>query len=820
MGSEKLSQDFDVENIINKTPSCLKIVSKEGLLLHMNPQGLRLIESPDFESVNGANVYDIVHPEFRDSFIKFNEMICQGNSGSLSFKIVGLQGTERWMQTFASPYQLESGETAHIAITNDITEIHERKLLDEAINEIRGKFIEHKTSYKEFFDYLLKKLISLTESEYGFIGEILENSEGDKFLKTYAITDVSWNADTRKFYEEGAPTGLEFTNLSTLFGEVIKTQKPIITNEAPKHPKAAGIPAGHPPLDNFLGIPLFFGDKFIAMAGIANRKHGYSKSYYKFLEPIIGLIGQLIGTFHLERSNMELLESLKTSNHYLDMAIAGTGLGIWEWYLADNSVKFDKGWAEMLGLDVNEIPMELATWESRVHPEDIQKCYDDIKAYMDGKSEKYQNIHRMKHANGHWVYILDQGRFSEFDDKGNPVRFTGTHLDITKQKSQEEELLKARNSAVAAEKAKTDFLANMSHEIRTPMNGLLGMIELLRDTELTRDQLEYLNSAEDCGRSLMDLLNDILDISKIEAGKIEIEKVEFNLFELINRVIKILSFQALSNDSSISFDNKLEANTFLGDPVRIRQILMNLVSNAVKFTEHGEIKIVAAYKNGKLILTVSDSGIGINPGELNDLFESYKQANSRISTQYGGTGLGLAISKKLAILMNGDIKVDSEKGKGSTFTVEIELEQTEKQSGQEINFESEYLIDFAANFPARILIAEDNLVNQKVICSQMKKLGYEVVLANNGQEAIDEANKQSFDIILMDMRMPIMDGIEATKAIIEKLGGSAPKIIAVTANAFQDDKKACLEAGMIDFMTKPIKIDSLQKMLQKHLSQN
>lgn len=587
---------FNLESIIASTPSCLKILRRDGSLVHMNKQGLSLIQADSLESVLGANVYDLVEESHLENFKQMNERVCSGESMHLVFEMVGLKGARCWMETYAAPYDIPGEGVGHIAITNDITQ---QKLKDDVrnlISKIRREYISNSSDPKIFFDFILSEVISITNSEYGFVGEIRESDSG-KFLKTFAITDISWNDDTRKVYADNAPNGLEFRNLETLFGEVIKTGSLLITNSPKDHPKAHGIPEGHPCLDAFFGVPLYSSGNFIAMVGIANRPDGYSEQLSQTLAPLFEAIGEMIAHFQLEKANRGKEEELSELNTYLGLALEGTKLGIWDRYLADNSVKFDRRWAEMLGLDHSTIKMELATWESRVHPDDLEHCYADIKAYMDGNTSHYRNIHRMKHANGEWIYILDQGKYSGWDELGNPTRFTGTHLEVTEQKRQEIEILEARNKALLAERASSQFLANMSHEIRTPMNGVLGMVDILADTPLSSDQLEMVKIIRSYGQNLMSLLDDVLDLSKIDAGKMVLERSKFDLVNLFTETIELFRPEAFEKGVIISFDLRLDHRYYLGDQTRIRQILSNLLSNATKFTSHGSIKVVLEEKS-------------------------------------------------------------------------------------------------------------------------------------------------------------------------------------------------------------------------------
>ncbi|MCP4915083.1 MAG: response regulator [Oligoflexia bacterium] len=792
-----------LQKMIENTPSCLKIISKTGSLIDMNPQGIQLIEAPDLPSVIGADVYEIVEESHRERFKEFNEKVCSGESGHLIFEIVGLEGTRRWMETFAAPFELENGEVAHIAITNDISKEKKKSEVDAIISNVRKKYIEYNNEPKEFFEFLLNEIINFSRSEYGFIGEILEK-EGKRYLKTYAITDISWNEETSKFYQENAPNGLEFVNLETLFGEVIKTGELIISNDPINHPKAAGIPVGHPALNQFMGIPLYNNNnKFVAMVGIANRKEGYSEDFYKEIFPFVEAVGEMIGYFQLEKINKLNKQKLVESNKYLDLALEGAELGIWDWYLETNEVKFDRRWASMLGLNIDEIEMGLDTWESRVHPEDLENCYKDIKAYLNGETEQYINIHRMKHTNGKWVYILDKGKVSEYDENGNPIRFTGTHLDITKQKE--------------AEVAKTEFLANMSHEIRTPMNGILGMLEMLSETTLSDSQKEMIDLIKVSGDSLMTILNDILDLSKIEAGKLDLEKINFSLSKTISDVTSLLSQSFNENGNKVILNlDPIEDKFYIGDQSRIRQVLVNLLSNANKFTKKGTIKVEAEFIEGNeehemIKVIVSDSGIGISKENLNNLFRAFTQADSSMTRKFGGTGLGLSICKNLVELMGGAIGADSTKGKGSTFHFTVKLLKSEKVETKKEE-KKESTSQLSSEVPLNILVVEDNKINQKLIKMMLLKLGYDPIFAMNGREAVeimDDERGRLIDTIFMDMQMPEMDGIEATEIILEKCKDNPPKIIAMTANAFKEDKDKCFKAGMIDFLTKPLQKKTL-----------
>jgi CheY-like chemotaxis protein len=395
-------------------------------------------------------------------------------------------------------------------------------------------------------------------------------------------------------------------------------------------------------------------------------------------------------------------------------------------------------------------------------------------------------------------------------------------LHLTLRKAQDE-LIRSKDMALAAAKAKAIFLANISHEIRTPMNGIIGMIDILKRTSLTQEQLEYVEIIGISGENLLMIINDVLDFSKIEAGQITFERIRFNLYDEVTEVIKILRYKAIQKNLELSFEISPDVPQLLvGDPLRLKQVLINLCNNSIKFTSEGyvHVKVNLVKLNEsevRLHFEVQDTGIGISPENQTKLFKSFSQADASTTRKFGGTGLGLAISKNLVELMNGNIAIISEEGKGAIFHFESEFGLPLQDFSAEENKEMDESVDF--NKKLRILLAEDNVINQKVAILNLQKLGHEVTIAGDGAQAVEQFHSYQPDVIFMDIQMPVMDGVEATKEIREweknnNVSFRVP-IVAMTANTLKGDKEIFISSGMDDYLTKPFNVSDLIRLLNR-----
>ena len=680
---------------------------------------------------------------------------------------------------------------------------------------------------------------------------------------------------------------------------------------------------------------------------------------------------------HLDITERRRIEdSLRKSEARLSIALSASSTGLWDYFPGDGHAVYSDTWFAMLGYAPGGLPSVRETFVALVHPDDIEAYRDAVAAHVQGRREAIVFELRMRRKNGEWAWIKTVGKAIERDAAGEPSRYIGVHIDVSESRRVQDELAAARDVADRANKAKSEFLANMSHEIRTPMNGIIGMNGLLLDTELTAEQRKYALMTRDSAEALLTIINDVLDISKLEAGRVDLETLDFDLNDLVEAATAVLAPRAAEKKVGLSsYVDPALPESLRGDPLRVRQVLVNLVGNAVKFTERGSVGVQVTRAPSpaqegwvRLRFEVTDTGPGIPEQAQARLFQKFTQADSSITRRYGGTGLGLAICSKLVALMGGQIGVTSSLGVGSTFWFEIAVEpglaplaeraqvaperlrglrtlvvddlpvnievlklqlqalgmdiqtahdgfeamaemerawfhgrpydlvlldqmmpglagislaqrvraapnfaetrivlissagnvELKRSVGGVIDaalekpirradlleclsrlFGSETAADPAVpccardhNFEAagaackaadpvperprglKVLLAEDNKVNQEVALVMLRKAGHSVRVVDNGMEAVEAASAELFDVVLMDVQMPLLDGIEATKQIRELPGPRGRvRVVALTADAMTGAKEYYLKAGMDDYLAKPIRAAALRAKL-------
>eukprot|EP00897_Mesotaenium_endlicherianum_P000819 jgi/Mesen1/10738/ME000090S10197 len=736
------------------------------------------------------------------------------------------------------------------------TESRLRRLLD-AIARVNEVYLQEQRA-QPVFNTLLSILLEVTESSYGFISSVHQNqSDGSLYMKIQAITNICWTPALTKWFEKNAPKGLIFSNMNTLFGEVVTTQRQVISNEPESDPRAGGFPEGHPRIRAFLGMPLMAGGEFIGMFGIANKEGGYTEDLGREIQPLTQVVAQMIYAFEQRRrradaelhlssviqaadegivtmtssgfitsmnlaacamfgyssatidvisgrglprppADMQLTDlltamdgrpdfmangldalvgdmwladglntdgssiplefsltktssgafgedelyvavmhdicdrieaqaKLKASEERWLYALSGSDDGVWDWFVPDNAIFFSERWKAMLGYAQHEMGEQFEDWVELLHPDDKEQAFSDLNKHLEGLSAQYVNEQRLLCKDGSYRWFLHRGKVISSTEDGQPLRFVGTHTDITQRKLDEQAMLAAKESAERANRAKADFLATMSHEIRTPMNGVIGMTSVLLESDLTSEQRDHVMTIRDSGDVLLQIIKDILDYSKIESGKLEMDSTCSSHLRFVLRQRAALGSGAVEKVAELLVHNAeskgldLAIHTvegvpccIMGDSGRTLQVLLNIVSNAIKFTDKGHIAIRTDYreeeveeveeaeeeaeaeKGGKdkkrrerkekkkrklLVCSITDSGIGIPADRHDRIFQHFTQVDASFTRKYGGTGLGLAISKQLMELMGGTISFTSTEGVGTTFTITMAAQDSPSAAG-------------------------------------------------------------------------------------------------------------------------------------------
>ena len=494
-----------------------------------------------------------------------------------------------------------------------------------------------------------------------------------------------------------------------------------------------------------------------------------------------------------------------------------------------------KGVSRLFGYRVDEI--EGVDFRKTMLPEGAEELYKKFNdAFLKEKPLKGASYKAFR-KDGSVIYLETSVSFIR-DKKGKIVGFRGVTRDISKRKKAERHLKKAKLEAEHASEAKSRFLANMSHEIRTPLSGVIGMAKLLMETRLNEEQKKQASTLLSSSESLLEIINDILDFSKIESGELIIRAYPLEIRSFLQEIKDMFLFRA--EEKGLKFQIETENSVpehIITDELRLKQILINLIGNAVKFTTYGSIKLNVWIDDAPFVslvkFSVSDTGIGINEKDLPKVFETFSQADNSHSRQYGGTGLGLAIAKELVFLLKGEIDVSSVENKGSVFTISIPLVEYEDDDNSEsapkkiLKSNSMEMIEKwleTNNKKAlKILLAEDNKVNQELALRFLKKIPSTIDIAENGHEAVIRHEENEYDIILMDVQMPGMSGVEAVEIIRDrekKAGIVHVPIVAMTAHAMIEDKKKCMDAGMDDYVSKPVDVDRLYNAIANSISGN
>lgn len=667
------------------------------------------------------------------------------------------------------------------------------------------------------FGKLLDALVAASESEYGFIGEVLRDGEGQTSLQTHAITDIAWDEPSRRMFAERGPGGMTFSNLNTLFGAVTREGATVIANAPASDPRRGGLPPGHPPLRAFLGVPCFAGGELVGMLGVANRAGGYSERDVEALGALTGTCAALFSHLRVQRLGREaeaerrrsearlaaIIESANEAIVCLDRALA---IRTWN---PEAARIF--GWTaeEAIGRDSVEM---LAPASRRV------SARANLEAALVGGAHLGQTLESegLTRDGGVIPVEVSLARVAW----GDEVEVSAFLRDTRARRAAEREL-RARSDELArlnaelseALRIKDEFLATVSHELRTPLQAVIGRSASLlagHHGALSAAQGEVLRTIGASGELLLQLINDLLDLTKVEAQQLELKPGIVDVAGLVDACVALVG--DLAGRKSLRIAREIEADLprLRLDPLRFEQVLINVLGNAVKFTPEGSIVVRARLDPAgpRLVVEVEDTGIGIPADQLERIFEPFTQVESGLRRRHAGTGLGLALTRRLVELFGGTIAVKSALGVGSTFTVSLPV--------QTLDVAGEHQRQRAAvrqNQRLRVLFADDNEINVLTISAFLAASGHEVVVAHDGAEAVAQFEAHRPDVVLLDLQMPNVDGIEAARRIRAMPELGQPPIIALTAMGRSSDRERCREAGFDAFVTKPVTPEALDAVI-------
>jgi PAS domain S-box-containing protein len=535
-----------------------------------------------------------------------------------------------------------------------------------------------------------------------------------------------------------------------------------------------------------------------------------------------GAVTSVMGVALDVTERVKAQQQARVAEERWQLALLANNDGIWDWDGVTGKVFYSPRWKQLLGYQDWEFENSSDEWLKRVHPDDRAMVQQAERRHFERVTPYYYAEYRLRHKDGSYRWVLARG-LAQWDADGRPLRFVGSHTDITDRKLAEQALHRAKEEAETANRAKSQFLANMSHEMRTPMNGIIGMTELALDTDLTAEQRDYLATVKSSAESLLNIIDDVLNFARMEAGRIELHTAAFHLRQSLNETVEYLALRA--SEKGLRFECAIAPGTpevVVADPARLRQVLTHLAGNAIKFTDRGEIRLGAEVESEDasglwLRFTVADTGIGIDAAKLAAIFESFTQADGSLTRRHGGAGLGLSIASKLVHWMRGRIWAESRESGGSAFHFVIPCQRAAAPAPFDPLTREEPPRWDAGELHAHILVAEDNAVNQRLVKRMLEKSGCSTVVVGDGHEAVRAVSSQSFDLVLMDIQMPVMDGCEATTIIrqSEKETGTHIPIVALTAHTMSVDRDRCLAAGMDAYLSKPVQTATLFQTIHR-----
>ena len=686
--------------------------------------------------------------------------------------------------------------------------------LGAMVGQMQSRFIRGVPT-ADVFAPLLVDLLTFTGCEYGLISEVIVDAvDGHEFLRMHVLTDISWNEETRAMYlkhHSGEKT-VEFHNLNSLLGAAVTSREAVIANDPSNDQRRGGLPHMHPPLNSYLGVPVFHGGEMVGLVGLANKDGGFHEGLISFFQPLYASVAAIIGAVRIDSARMQAEARLRQSEFEMRSTFEMAAVGMAHMDAEGRFLRVNSQLAASLGLQ--EAAMVGHTLAQFTHPDDRESLRQQLEQLVAGELPSLSMQLRGLHAAGDDL-LFSLAATQVCDAAGKSGFVVAVIEDITARKKAEAAMLAAK-AAERANMAKTQFLSHMSHELRTPLNSVVGFSQLLqldRSPPLSSTQRAHASQIESAGSHLLAMINDLLDLSRIESGTVSMSLESVELRRSIDEAISLVSKAAA--DAGLRVDVLLPGDVMAerveADRVRLRQVLVNLLSNAIKYNRRGgsvSVRVGPAPLDDELAIEVKDSGQGMSAEQMAHLFEPFNRLGAERS-HIEGTGIGLMITRGLVELMGGQLQVSSEVGVGSSFTILLKLPagHTRLRAEAATTAAGEATVSAAADGRLSVLYAEDNPTNVMLMTAVMEmRPQWRLVCATSGREALEVALSDPPDLLLLDMHLGDMTGLELLQQLRTHASLAALPSMVLSADALPDSQRQAAKAGVLEYLTKPIDV--------------